>query len=750
MFINNEFVDSVSGKKFPTLNPSTGEKICDISEGDKEDVEKAVEAAKNAFKVGSAWRTMDASMRGRLLYKVADLLERDIAYVATLETLDSGKLFGDSVGDMNECIGCLRYYAGWADKVQGKTIAADGPYFVYTRHEPVGVVGAITPWNFPLAMAMCKLAPALACGNVVILKPAEQTPLTAIYVGSIFKEAGFPPGVVNVIPGYGPTAGAGITHHMGVDKVSFTGSTEVGRLIQAASANSNLKRVTLELGGKSPNIVLADSDLDNAVEVAHDALFFNQGQVCCAASRTFVQDTIYDEFVKKSVQMAKDRSVGSPLDENTQQGPQIDKEQFDKILSLIESGKKDGATLECGGQRHGEKGLFIQPTVFSNVQDDMRIAKEEIFGPVQQILKFKDIDEAIERANNTTYGLAAVVFTKDIDKALTISSSLKAGTVCNNISSIISSSITISSSSTIISSSISSSNISSIIITIISSSITIISTIISNSISSSNISSIITIISSSITISSTIISSTIISSTIISSTIISSTIISSTIISSSINSSNISSIIITIISSTIISSTIISSSISSSNISSIIITIISSCITISSTIISSSITIISSSITISSTIISNSISSSNISSIIITIISSCITISSTIISNSISSSNISSIIIITIIISSSITISSTIISSNITIISISSSLIRIIIMKYIRILFAKHMAVACVQQRPKLDVISHKGLPRANTIPCTRRRLCKGELLWSRCPSSPFWWIQNVWLWSRI
>ncbi|KXJ06283.1 Aldehyde dehydrogenase, mitochondrial, partial [Exaiptasia diaphana] len=299
LFINNEYVDSLSGKTFPTINPSSGEKICDVSEGDKEDVDKAVEAAKKAFKPGSKWRTMDASNRGRLLYKMADLLERDIAYLASLETFDSGKLFDDSVGDMQECISCLRYYAGWADKVHGKTIPADGPYFVYTRHEPVGVVGAITPWNFPLAMACCKLAPALACGNVVILKPAEQTPLTALYAASLFKEAGFPPGVVNVIPGYGPTAGAGITHHMGIDKVSFTGSTEVGRLIQSASANSNLKRVTLELGGKSPNIVLADCDLDIAVEVAHQALFFNQGQVCCAASRTFVQDSIYDEFVKK-------------------------------------------------------------------------------------------------------------------------------------------------------------------------------------------------------------------------------------------------------------------------------------------------------------------------------------------------------------------------------------------------------------------------------------------------------------------
>ncbi|XP_020614539.1 retinal dehydrogenase 1-like [Orbicella faveolata] len=282
-------------------------------------------------------------------------------------------------------------------------------------------------------MACLKLAPALACGNVAILKPAEQTPLTALYIGSLFKEAGFPPGVLNIISGYGPTAGAAISEHMDINKVSFTGSTEVGRIIQAAAANSNLKRVTLELGGKSPNIVFADTaDIDTAVEYAHSALFFNQGQCCSAGSRTFVQDTIYDEFVKKSVLRAQNRAVGDPFDDVIEQGPQVDKEQFDKILDLIESGKKEGAKLECGGARHGQKGYFIQPTVFSDVKDDMRIAKEEIFGPVQQIIKFSEVNEVIERANNTTYGLASAVFTKDIDKATTISHSLRAGTVWIN------------------------------------------------------------------------------------------------------------------------------------------------------------------------------------------------------------------------------------------------------------------------------------------------------------------------------
>lgn len=432
LFINNEFVDSVSGKTFPTINPATGEKICDVAEGDKADVDKAVAAAKEAFRMGSPWRTMDASERGRLLYKLADLIERDSDYYARLESYDGGKVLQEAKMDIFGTIKAVRYYAGWADKVQGKTIPADGPLFVYTRHEPIGVVGCITPWNFPMLMAVLKLSPALACGNVAVLKPAEQTPLTALYTASLIKEAGFPPGVVNIIPGYGPTAGAAISEHMDVGKVSFTGSTEVGQIIQKAAASSNLKRVTLELGGKSPCIVFADSDLDKAVEQAFFGLFINQGQCCCAGSRTFVEESVHDEFVKRIVEKAKNRKLGNPLDPETQQGPQIDEEQYKKILDLIESGKKEGANMECGGSRHGDKGFFVQPTVFSNVQDNMRIAKEEIFGPVMQILKFKDISEVIERANNTHYGLAGAVFTKDIDKALTIANSVQAGTIWIN------------------------------------------------------------------------------------------------------------------------------------------------------------------------------------------------------------------------------------------------------------------------------------------------------------------------------
>jgi len=433
VFINNNFIDSVSGKTFPTVNPATGEKICDVAEGDKADVDIAVKAAKEAFKFGSPWRTIDASERGRLLYKLADLMERDKAYLASLETLDNGKPFSDSFEvDATLAIKCYRYFAGWADKIHGKTIPVDGSYLCYTRHEPVGIVGQVIPWNFPLVMQAWKLGPALATGNVVVMKPAEQTPLTALYVASLIAEAGFPPGVVNLVPGYGPTAGMAIAEHMEVDKIAFTGSTEVGHLIQQASGRSNLKNTTLELGGKSPNIVFADSDLDHAVSKSHFALFFNQGQCCCAGSRCFVEEPIYDEFVARTVEIAKNRVVGNPFDLKTDQGPQVDGTQLAKILDLIESGNKEGANLLYGGTRHGDKGFFVQPTVFSDVQDDMRIAKEEIFGPVMQIMKFKDMDDLIERANNTIYGLAASVFSSNIDKINMVASAVRAGVVWVN------------------------------------------------------------------------------------------------------------------------------------------------------------------------------------------------------------------------------------------------------------------------------------------------------------------------------
>ncbi|KAM4748525.1 retinal dehydrogenase 2 isoform 2-T2 [Rhinophrynus dorsalis] len=395
IFINNEWQSSESGKVFPVYNPATGEQICEVQEAEKTDVDKAVRAARLAFSLGSVWRRMDASERGRLLDKLADLVERERTVLATLESLNSGKPFLQSYYvDLQGVIKTLRYYAGWADKIHGMTIPADGDYFTFTRHEPIGVCGQIIPWNFPLLMFAWKVAPALCCGNTVVIKPAEQTPLTALYMGALIKE--------------------------------------VGMLIQEASGRSNLKRVTLELGGKSPNIIFADADLDYAVEQAHQGVFFNQGQCCTAGSRIFVEDSVYEEFVRRSVERAKRRIVGSPFDPSTEQGPQTDKKQYNKILELIQSGIAEGAKLECGGKALGRKGFFIEPTVFSNVTDDMRIAKEEIFGPVQQILRFKTMEEVIERANNTEYGLVAAVFTNDINKAFTVSSAIQAGTVWIN------------------------------------------------------------------------------------------------------------------------------------------------------------------------------------------------------------------------------------------------------------------------------------------------------------------------------
>ncbi|CAH1255683.1 ALDH1A2 [Branchiostoma lanceolatum] len=376
---------------------------------------------------------MDASQRGRLLSKLADLIERDSMYLASLDTLDNGKPFIQAMFvDLQGSMGTLRYFSGWADKIHGKTIPTDGPHFTYTRREPVGVCGAIIPWNFPLMMAVWKIAPALCAGCTVVMKPAEQTPLSALYLASLIKEAGFPPGVVNIVPGYGPTAGAAISEHMDIEKVAFTGSTEVGKIIQQAAGKSNLKRVSLELGGKSPAIIFPDADLDFAVEEAHQALFFNMGQMCTAGSRTYVHEDIYDEFVRKSVERAKSRTVGDPFDPRNENGPQVDLDQYEKILSMIESGKKEGAKLECGGGAAGEKGYFIQPTVFTDVNDNMTIAKEEIFGPVMSIMKFKDTDDVIRRANDTPYGLVAAVYTKNLDTAMTLSNSLQAGSVWVN------------------------------------------------------------------------------------------------------------------------------------------------------------------------------------------------------------------------------------------------------------------------------------------------------------------------------
>jgi aldehyde dehydrogenase (NAD+) len=431
LLINNCWVSSESGKTFPTINPSTGEEICQVAEADAADVDKAVIVARAAFE--GPWRKLRASERGRLLHRLADLIEKNADELAQLETLDSGKPISVAKAvDVAKTVACYRYFAGWADKVHGKTIPIDGDFFCYTRHEPIGVVGQIIPWNYPMLMQSWKLAPALATGNTIVMKPAEQTPLSALRIGELVVEAGFPEGVVNLLPGFGPTAGAAIARHMDVDKVAFTGSTEVGRLIMEAAAKSNLKRITLELGGKSPNIIFADTDLDEGVEGAHMGVFVNQGQSCCAGSRVFVEEKIYQQFVEKSVARARKRRVGDPLDPTTEQGPQVDQSQFDSVMGYIESGRSDGATLACGGEPVGNRGYFIQPTVFADVRDEMKIARQEIFGPVMSVIAFKDVDEVIARANSTNYGLAAGVWTHDIKKAHAVANAMRAGTVWVN------------------------------------------------------------------------------------------------------------------------------------------------------------------------------------------------------------------------------------------------------------------------------------------------------------------------------
>jgi aldehyde dehydrogenase (NAD+) len=349
-----------------------------------------------------------------------------------LESLDNGKPYRDAkAADLPLTIDCLRYYAGFADKIHGYTIPVRGNYFTYTRKEAVGVVGQIIPWNFPMLMTAWKWGPALAAGCTIVMKPAEQTPLTCLKMAALAQEAGIPDGVINVIPGFGPTAGGAIVAHKEVDKIAFTGEHLTAQIIMRNAAET-LKRMTFELGGKSPNIIYADCDLDAAIKGAHFGLYFNQGQCCCAGSRVFVEERIHDEFVNRVAELNRRTKLGNPLDAATEQGPQVDRNQFDKIMGLIEAGKREGADLVCGGERFGNKGYFIQPTLFANVQDNMEIAQREIFGPVMSVFKFRDEQDLVARANNTIYGLAAAVWTKDIARAHNLAAEIKAGTVWVN------------------------------------------------------------------------------------------------------------------------------------------------------------------------------------------------------------------------------------------------------------------------------------------------------------------------------
>jgi aldehyde dehydrogenase (NAD+) len=430
LFINNEFVKGVEGKTFETINPSDESVICSVAEATEKDVDVAVAAARAAFE--GEWKKTTPETRGKLLTKLADLFERDTETLAAIEALDNGKAFAMAKGDVGACVGCLRYYGGWADKIEGKVIDTNPESFNYTKREAIGVCGQIIPWNFPLLMWAWKIGPAIATGNTVVIKTAEQTPLSGLYAAKLIKEAGFPAGVVNVISGFGKTAGAAISSHMDIDKVAFTGSTVVGRQIMKAAASSNLKKVTLELGGKSPNIVFDDADIDQAISWVNFGIFFNHGQCCCAGSRVYVQEGIYEKFIQRFKERASKNVVGDPFGKDTFQGPQVSKLQFDRIMSYIEQGKESGAKVEIGGKRMGDKGYFIEPTIFSGVQEDMKIQQEEIFGPVCSIGKFKTIEEAIKVGNNTTYGLAAAVHTSNLNTALHVSNALKAGTVWIN------------------------------------------------------------------------------------------------------------------------------------------------------------------------------------------------------------------------------------------------------------------------------------------------------------------------------
>jgi len=432
LLIDGKFVAAASGKTFPSFDPATGDVLAQVAEGDREDVERAVRAARRAFESGP-WPGLTASERGRLLWKLADLVEAHGDELAELESLDNGKPRAvAAAADVPLSVDCLRYMAGWATKIEGKTIPISVPgHVAWTLREPIGVVAQIIPWNFPLLMAAWKLGPALATGCTVVLKPAEQTPLTALRLAELVCEAGYPPGVVNVVTGFGETAGAALAAHPGVDKVAFTGSTEVGRLIVQAAAG-NLKKVSLELGGKSPNVVLADADLDTAIDGAANAIFFNHGQCCCAGSRLFVEKPIFERVVEGVAARAEKIKLGPGLDPATEMGPLVSQEQLDRVCGYLDSGKREGAKAVTGGARAGNRGYFVRPTVLVDTKPQMKVVQEEIFGPVVAAIPFSREDEVLPAANDTVYGLAGAVWTKDISKAHRLARQMRAGTVWIN------------------------------------------------------------------------------------------------------------------------------------------------------------------------------------------------------------------------------------------------------------------------------------------------------------------------------
>ncbi len=431
LFIGNEFVDATDHAVFGVENPAEASLLAEVAEAKSAEIDRAVAAARRALE-SAEWQRLAARERGRLLYRLADLIEQQADELARIETLQNGKPYFESRQiDLPEAVAVLRYYAGWADKVHGETLPIAGPMLGYTRREPLGVVGAIVPWNFPLLLAVWKAAPALACGNTVVLKPAEETPLTALKLGELAAQAGFPAGALNVVPGYGQTAGAPLVRHPDVDKIAFTGSTAVGKEIMKEAA-ATLKPVSLELGGKSPNIVFADADLKAAARDVTTGIFYGKGEVCAAGSRLFVEACVHDEFLEQLVERAKQMTPGDPFDKNTRLGALVSERQLERVLGYVESGKKEGAELLIGGQRLDRPGYFVEAAVFDQVRPDMTIAREEIFGPVLATLSFDDVDEAIALGNQTISGLAAGVWTRDVKKAHKVAHGLKAGTVWVN------------------------------------------------------------------------------------------------------------------------------------------------------------------------------------------------------------------------------------------------------------------------------------------------------------------------------